>query len=155
VLKDARKKSGLCQYQVAQLLSYKTKEDTISEDTISNWECNRAMPDPEQVHVLEGIYEVDGLWDDWMRQQYPSYRQRIPKRANVSNPALAVVQAGYEMQDVAKLTEPLGRDLIDGKLDDPVLKQEYISQVNQALSALTAAVTLLGGGKQNEGLQGV
>lgn len=145
MLKDARKKSGLCQYQVAQLLSYKTKEDTISEDTISNWECNRAMPDPEQVSMLESIYEIPGLWDDWMRQQYPSYRKRIPKRAQISDPALAVVQAGYEMQDVTRLTEPMSRDLMDGRLDDPHLASQYIEQVDQALSALTAAVTLLRG----------
>lgn len=147
MLKDARKKSGLCQYQVAQLLSYKTKEDTISEDTISNWECNRALPDIEQVSTLEDIYEEPGLWDEWMRQQYPSYRKRIPKMSKIDNPALAVVQAGYEMQDVARLTEPVGRDLIDGRLDNEALQAKYIEQVKQALSSLSAAVTLLEGGK--------
>lgn len=147
VLKDARKKSGLCQYQVAQLLSYKTKEDTISEDTISNWECNRALPDIEQVSALEDIFETPGLWDDWMRQQYPSYRKRIPKRAEVKNPALAVVQAGYEVQDVARMTEPLSRDLMDGKLDNPHLQAQYLEQVKQALSSMSAAITLLEGGQ--------
>lgn len=144
VLKNARKQSGLCQYQVAQLLSYKTKEDTLSEDTISNWECNRAMPDPEQVNLLEDIYDSPGLWDDWMRQQYPSYQKRIPKRAAVTDPTLAVVKAGWEMQDVADVAQPLSRDLLDGKLDDPHLKRQYIAQANEALSALSAALTLLG-----------
>lgn len=144
-MQNARIAVYLTQYQAAQLYSFRLgDENAASADTISRWECDAALPTPEQVSLLEEVYHKPGLWDDWMRQQYPSYQKRIPKRAAVTDPTLAVVQAGWEMQDVAEVAQPLSRDLLDGKLDDPNLKRQYIAQANQALSALSAALTLLG-----------
>lgn len=131
---------GLYQYQVAQLWS---KDDEISEDTISNWECNRALPDPEQVAALEHLYENPGLWDAWMRMQWPSYRERIPENPEMSSAGLAVVNAGYQMHDVTALTESLVRDLMDGKVDDKQLPTCYIKEAEEAVAALLAAIAKL------------
>lgn len=120
-----------------------SKDEIISEDTISNWECNRAMPDPEQVAAMEHLYESPGLWDSWMRLQWPSYRAHIPENPDVSSAGLAVINAGYQMGDVAALTEALGRDLMDGKVDDQALKERYIVEAEEAASALNAAVAKL------------
>ncbi len=150
VLKDARKTSGLCQYQVAQLLSYKTKEDTISDDTISNWECNRAMPDPEQVAILEEVYGQPGLWDAWMRQQYPSYHKRVPIDGHISDTGMAVVNASYQMDDVQDLTEDLARDLADGRLDDLNGAERYIREAREAAAAILAACDKLKGAQNHD-----
>ena len=140
VLATARNAVGLYQYQAAQLLS---KDEIISEDTISNWECNRAMPDPEQVSAMERVYECEGLWDSWMRLQWPSYRAHIPENPDVSSAGLAVINAGYQISDVAALTEALGRDLMDGRVDDAELKARYIAEAEEAAAALQAAISKL------------
>lgn len=131
---------GLYQYQAAQLLS---RDETISEDTISNWECNRALPDPEQVAAMERLYERPGLWDEWMRLQWPSYRERIPQNPEIANAGLAVINAGYQMGDVTALTDALGRDLMDGKVDDSELAERYIKEAEEAAAALNAAIARL------------
>lgn len=129
------------QYQAAQLLS--RDGEIISEDTISNWECNRAMPDPEQVAAMERLYESEGLWDAFMRLQWPSYRERIPENPEITSAGLAVINAGYQMGDVSALTEALGRDLMDGKIDNEPLKNRYIKEAEEAAAALNAAVAKL------------
>ncbi len=80
-----------------------------------------------------------------MRQQYPSYHERVPKPANIVDPALALLNADYAMQDATKSAEMLIRDLLDGKLDDMRLRDKYLREAEHLLSALTAAVTLLKG----------
>ena len=136
---------GLYQYQAAQLLS---KGELISEDTISNWECNRALPDPEQVAAMERLYESPGLWDRWMRMQWPSYRERIPENPDIASAGLAVINAGYQMGDVTALTEALGRDLMDGKVDDKTLAGRYIKEAEEAVSALNTAISKIKKGGQ-------
>lgn len=140
MLAAARNAIGLYQYQAAQLLS---GEEIISEDTISNWECNRAMPDPEQVAAMERLYESPGLWDSWMRLQWPSYRDRIPQNPDIASAGLAVINAGYQINDVSALTEALGRDLMDGKIDDIELAEHYIKEAEEAAAALSAAIAKL------------
>lgn len=125
------------QYQAAQLLS--TEQDIVSADTVSNWECNRAMPDPEQVAAMERLYDAPGLWESFMRLQWPSFRERIPENMSVSCAGMAVINAGYQMADVAALTDDLARDLMDGAIQKPDLARKYLEQSGQALAALKTA----------------
>lgn len=141
MLATARNASGLYQYQAAQLLS--KGDEIISEDTVSNWECNRAMPDPEQVAAMERLYDSPGLWDAWMRLQWPSYQERIPRNPDIASSALAVINAGYQMGDVSALTEALGRDLMDGKVDDKALAAKYVQEAEEAAAALLSAAAKL------------
>lgn len=141
VLAAARNAVGLYQYQAAQLLS--KGDDIISEDTISNWECNRAMPDPEQVAAMEKLYEAQGLWDEWMRMQWPSYRERIPENLSIASAGMAVINAGYQMRDVNELTDALVRDLLDGHLDDVAAAAQYTKEAEEAEAALMTAVAKL------------
>ena len=141
VLAAARNAIGLYQYQAAQLLS--KGDDIISEDTISNWECNRAMPDPEQVAAMEKLYEAPGLWDEWMRMQWPSYRERIPENPSIESAGMAVINAEYQMRDVQELTDVLARDLLDGRLDDAAAAAQYIKEAEEASAALITAVARL------------
>ena len=47
------------------------------------------------------------------------------------------------MQDVNALTEILGRDLMDGKIDDQKLAQKYISKAKETVAALNGAIAKL------------
>lgn len=143
MLANARNAAGFKQYQVAQQIS--TEKDIISEDTISNWECNRAMPDPEQVAALEALYSATGLWDAWMRLQWPSYNERIPESPELANACMAVINANYQMGDVQKLTEALSRCLLSrGK--DNALAASYVREAEEAAAALLAAAAKVKGG---------
>ena len=141
-MQTARNAAGLYQYQAAQLVSSKNGE-MISEDTVGHWENNRVLPDPEQVALLEEIYEQPGLWDAWMRQQYPSYRARVPKDGRIADTGMAVVNASYQMGDVQGLTEDLARDLADGRLDDRNGAERYIREAREAAAAILAAIDKL------------
>ena len=111
------------------------KERDISQDTISNWECNRAMPDPEQVAALEKLYECPGLWDSWMRLQWPSYHEHIPEAVKPNTAVEAIARLGIESADVRGMLEPILRDLMDGKIHD----QEFASRFVEALKESEAA----------------
>ncbi len=125
---------------MAQLIS--TDTEIISADTISNWECNRAMPDPEQVAEMERLYESTGLWDAWMRLQWPSYRERIPESPEMATACMAVINAGYQMSDVTALTDALSRCLIS-RNRDPELAARYVKEAEEAAAALLSASSKL------------
>lgn len=98
------------------------------------------MPDPEQVAVLETLYASPGLWDAWMRLQWPSYNERIPERPAIANACVAVINAGYQMGDVTALTEKLGRCLV-GKKMDHALAEAYVREAEEAAAALLSAAS--------------
>lgn len=125
---------------MAQLIS--TDSDIVSQDTVSNWECNRAMPDPEQVAQMETLYESTGLWDTWMRLQWPSYSERIPENPHIDNACMAVINAGYQMGDVTALTDSLSRCLLSRNLD-PELAARYVTEAKEAAAALLSAAAKL------------
>ena len=58
-LKEARKKAGMTQEQLANLLS-------VSRQAITKWESDKGMPDIENLKVLSKALEVsiDSLLDD-------------------------------------------------------------------------------------------
>lgn len=149
VLQSARNAAGLYQYQVAQLIGFRTNE-AISEDTIGHWENNRVLPDPEQVSILEEVYRRPGLWDAWMRQQYPSYHKRVPIDGHISDTGMSVVNASYQMDDVQDLTEDLARDLADGRLDDLSGAERYIREAREAAAAILAACDKLKGAQNHD-----
>ena len=103
------------------------------------------MPDPEQVAAMERLYEAPGMWDRWMRLQWPSYGERIPENPQMANACMAVINAGYQMGDVQQLTEALGRCLVShGK--DNALAAQYVQEAEEAAAALLDAASKLKGG---------
>lgn len=92
---------------------------------------------------MERLYEAPGLWDAFMRLQWPSFRDRIPENPEIASTGLAVINAGYQMSDVNALTEALGRDLMDGKVDDKPLAKKWVKEAKEAIAALSAAVVKL------------
>ena len=135
MLANARISAGLKQYQVAQLIS--TDAETISADTVSNWECNRAMPDPNQVDRLESLYGCPGLWDSWMRLQWSSYEERIPETPQIINGILAsVVNAKHQILNIIPMLESAERDSVDGVMDDKVQAAKTSAEAREVASAL-------------------
>lgn len=129
------------QFQAAQILSENKdlcpgKDDVISADTVSNWECNRAMPDPEQVAAMEELYECPGLWFKWIRLQWPSARERIPENPQTNSTLAAVVNTKHRIADIMPLLERAERDSIDGVIDDRVNARRTATGARETAAAM-------------------
>lgn len=133
-LQAARKAAGFYQFQVAQLIS--TESRTVTEDTVSKWERGETLPTPDQVDELEKLYRAPGLWYGWMRFQYKSFRDRYPDNDENAALALAMVNAGCQIGDVARLQDAAIRDALDGKIDNERGFAEYLKQAKEAHAAL-------------------
>jgi hypothetical protein len=70
-----------------------------------------------------------------MRMTFDSYVKRFPAAQNYEL-TVAVMRCRYEMQDVLDLQSGVERDVIDGKIDDPQLKLDYMQQIDEAIEAL-------------------
>lgn len=128
-LKAAREAAELYQHQVAYLMH-------VSDDTVSRWERGEVQPTPDEVDKLGKIYKAPGLWYGWMRYHYKSFRDRYPEDPGNAELALSMVNAKYEMADLATRQEAAIRDALDGKIDDEKAFAAYIKEAKDAHAAL-------------------
>lgn len=132
-LQSARKAAGLYQYQVAHLMG-------VSEDVISDWETGKTLPSPDQVDQLEKLYKTPGLWHGWMRYHYKSYRNRYPESPDGALLAMTMLQAKYQLADVAAQQDQVIRDALDGSIDDKRGFDAYVKELKEAYAALGAVL---------------
>lgn len=130
-LRAARKAANIRCWQVAQ-------EMNVSESVIARWETDEVWPDPDQVYQLEKLYNAPGLWHGWMRSHYESYREMYPEAPNYQAP-MAVMNVRHQLSDVIALQDAVERDVMDGTLDDPVLKAKYLKELDEAQAAIVKA----------------
>lgn len=130
-LQAARKKAGFHRWQAAN-------EMNVSESVIARWETDEVWPDPDQVYQLEKLYNAPGLWHGWMRSHYESYREMYPEAPNYQAP-MAVMNVRHQLSDVIALQDAVERDVMDGTLDDPVLKARYLKELDEAQAAIVKA----------------
>lgn len=128
-LQAARVAAELYQYQVAHLMH-------VSEDIISRWERGETLPTPDQVAELETLYKAPGLWWGWMRYHYKSFRDRFGEQPEDTMLALTMVQAGYVVEDLAKIQDATIRDAADGRIDDKNRYAAYMEKVRQVHALL-------------------
>lgn len=111
------------------------QEIGISEDVLRRWETGEVRPDPDDVDKLERIYKADHLWYMWMRSTYESFRARYPDIDGDSLP-VSLMRVRHEMSDVSGVQDRAERDSIDGRLDDPILKQRYVKELEDLMGAI-------------------
>ena len=132
-LQSARKAVGLYQYQVAHLMG-------VSEDVISDWETGKTLPAPDQVDQLEKLYKTPGLWHGWMRYHHKSYRDRYPESPDGAQLALTMMQAKYQMEDVAARQDKAIRDALDGSIDDKRGFDAYLTEIREVHATMSAVL---------------
>lgn len=130
-LRIARKAANIRCWQAAN-------EMNVSESVIARWETDEVEPNPDQVYQLEKLYKAPGLWHGWMRSHYESYREMYPENPNYIAP-LAVLNVRHQLADVIALQDDVERDVMDGRLDDPVLKAQYLHELDEAQAAIAKA----------------
>ena len=111
------------------------QEIGVSEETLKRWEYGDQMPEPDDVGAIERALGERSMWHQWMMSHYDSYRERY-SQAPAYGLTSAVIRTRYELNDVMTLQERVERDAVDGRLDDPALKAEYIQQLKEAQAAI-------------------
>lgn len=127
-LRRARESHKMPRWQLAQ-------EIGVSEETLKRWEYGDQMPEPDDVGAIERALGERSIWHQWMMSHYDSYRERY-SQAPAYGLTSAVIRTRYELNDVMTLQERVERDAVDGRLDDPALKAEYIQQLKEAQAAI-------------------
>ena len=101
-------------------------------EAVGIWRSNAGTDD---VGAIERALGERSMWHQWMMSHYDSYRERY-SQAPAYGLTSAVIRTRYELSDVMTLQERVERDAVDGRLDDPALKAEYIQQLKEAQAAI-------------------
>lgn len=132
ILRKARDTAKLTREQLEVLMH-------VSKTTIKAWEYGERKPESSDVARLGEIVKDDTLWPRWMCATDDEYARRHPFLQSDMPSSMAVVNAGYEMGDVAELTEAVARCLISQK-KDPALAGRWVKEAEEAASALLGAI---------------
>lgn len=134
ILKAARVKSGLTQLQVAAMLS-------VSVDQVKRMEYGTWIPEMSDVDLLEEQLHEPGLFRRWARAQFPEISKHFGASDGRDYGLLgAIINTKHQMNDVLALHERVERDALDGRIDDPILREKYEKELQEARQAIDASL---------------
>jgi transcriptional regulator with XRE-family HTH domain len=129
-LRKAREARKLTRWQLADKLG-------VSEDTLERWETGKQVPSDNDVGHIEDALDArcELLWTRWMYWNVDSYRERHPE-PQISELLQAVCSVKMELEDVQEIHPRLMRDAMDGRIDDPTLREKAHKEIREARAAL-------------------
>lgn len=134
ILKAARVKAGLTQLQVAAMLS-------VSVDQVKRMEYGTWIPEMSDVDLLEEQLHDPGLFRRWARAQFPEISKHFGASDGRDYGLLgAIVNTKHQMNDVLALHERVEQDALDGRIDDPILREKYERELQEARQAIDASL---------------
>lgn len=134
ILKAARVKAGLTQLQVAAMLS-------VSVDQVKRMEYGTWIPEMSDVDLLEEQLHEPGLFRRWARAQFPEISKHFGASDGRDYGLLgAIVNTKHQMNDVLALHERVEQDALDGRIDDPILREKYERELQEARQAIDASL---------------
>lgn len=134
ILKAARVKAGLTQLQVAAMLS-------VSVDQVKRMEYGTWIPEMSDVDLLEEKLHEPGLFRRWARAQFPEISKHFGASDGRDYGLLgALVNTKHQMNDVLAMHEKVERDAIDGRIDDPILRERYEKELRETRQAIDASL---------------
>lgn len=134
ILKAARVKAGLTQLQVAAMLS-------VSVDQVKRMEYGTWIPEMSDVDLLEEQLHEPGLFRRWARAQFPEISKHFGASDGRDYGLLgAIVNTKHQMNDVLALHERVELDALDGRIDDPILREKYEKELQEARQAIDASL---------------
>lgn len=134
ILKAARVKASLTQLQVASMLS-------VSVDQVKRMEYGTWIPEMSDVDLLEEQLHEPGLFRRWARAQFPEISKYFGASDGRDYGLLgAIVNTKHQMNDVLALHERVERDALDGRIDDPILREKYERELQEARQAIDASL---------------
>lgn len=134
ILKTARQSHHLTQIQVASMLS-------VSVDQVKRMEYGTWIPEMSDVDILEEKLPEPGLFRRWARAQFPEITKYFGESDDRDYGLLgAIVNTKHQITDVLALHEKVERDALDGRIDDPILREKYEQELQEARSAIDASL---------------
>lgn len=134
ILKAARVKAGMTQLQVAAMLS-------VSVDQVKRMEYGTWIPEMSDVDLLEEQLHEPGLFRRWARAQFPEISKHFGASDGRDYGLLgAIVNTKHQMNDVLALHERVEQDALDGRIDDPILREKYEQELQEARQAIDASL---------------
>lgn len=134
ILKAARVKAGLTQLQVAAMLS-------VSVDQVKRMEYGTWVPEMSDVDLMEERLHEPGLFRRWARAQFPEISKHFGASDGRDYGLLgAIVNTKHQMNDVLALHERVELDALDGRIDDPILREKYERELQEARQAIDASL---------------
>lgn len=134
ILKAARVKAGMTQLQVAAMLS-------VSVDQVKRMEYGTWIPEMSDVDLLEEQLHDPGLFRRWARAQFPEISKHFGASDGRDYGLLgAIVNTKHQMNDVLALHERVEQDALDGRIDDPILREKYERELQEARQAIDASL---------------
>ena len=109
----------------------------VSDSTIGRWERDEELPEPDDVDRFASAVGDPALWHRWMLSHYDSYRRRYINGSCDNTLPTLIARLRYETDDVLNLQASAHRDSLDGKIDDPMLKEQYTKEVKEMIAAAT------------------
>lgn len=134
ILKTARQSHHLTQLQVASMLS-------VSVDQVKRMEYGTWIPEMSDVDILEERLPEPGLFRRWARAQFPEITKYFGASDERDYGLLgAILNTKHQMNDVLALHEKVERDALDGRIDDPILREKYENELQDARRAIDASL---------------
>ena len=134
ILKAARVKAGLTQLQVAAMLS-------VSVDQVKRMEYGTWIPEMSDVDLLEEQLHEPGMFRRWARAQFPEISKHFGASDGRDYGLLgAIVNTKHQMNDVLALHDRVELDALDGRIDDPILREKYERELQEARQAIDASL---------------
>lgn len=134
ILKMARQSHHLTQLQVAAMLS-------VSVDQVKRMEYGTWIPEMSDVDLLEEQLHEPGLFRRWARAQFPEISKHFGASDGRDYGLLgAIVNTKHQMNDVLALHERVEQDALDGRIDDPILREKYERELQEARQAIDASL---------------
>ena len=127
-LENTRLRQKIPRWKLAGMLG-------VSESTIARWESGEIRPDPDDVDRFAIAVSDPTLWHRWMLSNYDSYRRRYIDSKEASGLSALMGRYRYETGDVMAIHNIAERDALDGKIDDPQLKQKLIKELQEQIAA--------------------
>jgi len=108
----------------------------VSEDTLERWEKGETNPHPDDVDKIEKILKTPGLWHNWMRSNFDSYRERYGEVPNGDHMTVMVSQTRYELTDMFPLLDIMERDTLNDEYDEPEKWKMFRQKAPKVIAAL-------------------
>lgn len=135
----------LKKWREAQGISAADLAERISCDvtTIYRYESGKLKPNPDVMYEICEALGDTGIWNNWMRTEYPtSYGRMHPETVNLSLPG-AIMSLIVELGDVMNLQNAMLRDGADGSIDDPELKARSAKEITEMIQSAQRVLNLL------------
>lgn len=141
ILKTARQSHHLTQLQVASMLS-------VSVDQIKRMEYGTWIPEMSDIDLLEEQLPEPGLFRRWARAQFPEITKYFGASDDHDYGLLgSIINTKHQITDVLDLQEKVERDALDGRIDDPILRERYEKELQEARQAIDASLQKINEGR--------